>query len=339
MTLHGKRIDFLAKEHSRLPTAGFVRAVNESYYGRAAGDYDATPDIAYDAVVAWKRVLDVLIDSLSDLGEYFILDIGSGTGFVAGQIAESGWPVANYIGYEPSAYMRSISQKNVRDPRASFLPLDVSRRPSEMLSNVRGKKVVTMNSVLHHIVWWEDFLADIAGVLRSGDVLVLCHEPNRRFWENASLVQAFNTIVAERKNTRPPMKYLNPLNYGRKLLSWSGLAHGPRTPADSINRELRESGAICKDLPPDMIGAIIDYSVPLCWRNIPCPPDFDEGFFDIEHLTKTYFQGFRILDSFTYQYLAFSPSILPEKWIEFEKDMAGRYPSDGAQFCMIIMKS
>ncbi len=339
MTRHGKRIDFIAEKYSLLPAAGFVRAVNESYYRRAAGDYDATPDIAHDAVVAWKRVLDVLTRFLADAGEYSVLDIGSGTGFVAGRMAESGWPVADYFGYEPSGSMRRIAQRKVRDPRASFLPLDVSRRPSEMLSNVRGKKIVTINSVLHHVVWWEDFLTDVAGVLRSGDVLVLCHEPNRRFWENARLVRAFDAIVEERKKARPLVKYLDPRNYGRKLLSLSGLAHGPRTSADAINRELRGNGAIRRDLPPEMIGAIIDYSVPLCWRNLPCAPAYDEGFYDIERLAKEYFQGFRVLHSFTYQHVALSPSVLPRKWVEVDKDMAGKYPSDGAQFCMIVMKS
>jgi hypothetical protein len=232
--------------------------------------------------------------------------------------------------------MRMIAQRKARNPRISFLPLDVSRRPSDTLSNVRGKKIVTMNSVLHHVVWWEDFLRDVAGVLRSGDVLVLCHEPNRRFLENARLVQAFDAIVEERKKARPLGKYLNPRNYVRKLLSLSGLS--PRTPADNINKELRENGSIRRDLMPEMIGAIIDYSVPLCWRNIPCAPSYDEGFYDIERLSGEYFQGFKVLDSFTYQHVAFSPSVLPRKWIEVEKVMAEKYPSDGAQFCMIVKK-
>jgi len=86
-------------------------------------------------------------------------------------------PVAKYIGYEPSEDMRNIAQMKHQDPRISFLPLDVALRTSDTISGIYGRKIVTMNSVLHHIVWWEEYLVDVVDCLNSGDLFVICHEP------------------------------------------------------------------------------------------------------------------------------------------------------------------
>ena len=339
MSKQNKRIDFLTAEFSKVPSAQFVRAVNDCYYERNAGAYDATPDIAYDAACAWERIVNFLSTGLPSIENYSVVDIGSGTGFVAETVIASGLPVAQYIGYEPSADMRKIAQSKIQDPRVSFQSLDVSRKTSEAISGVPGPKIVTMNSVLHHIVWWEDFLVDIVGCLNPGDLFIICHEPNSRFWENSRLVQVFDEIVAENKNARPLTKFLNPLNYVRKLQNVCGInLLITESLIDSINHELMSTGILRKELLPDMIGAIIDYSVPLCWRNILCDKTSDEGFFSIERLRKKFFNECEVLHSFTYQHLAFSPSVLSDKWKGIDSKMARELPDDGAQFCIVVRK-
>jgi hypothetical protein len=266
------------------------------------------------------------------------VDIDSGTGFVAERVTVGRLPVATYVGYEPSD-MRKIAQAKHFDPRIYFLPLDVSLKTSETISGIVGSKIVTINSVLHHIVWWEEFLVDVVDCLNPGDLFVICHEPNSRFWENSRLVQAFDAIVEENRNQRPMAKYLNPLNYVRKLQRVCGFdLLKSQSPIDSINLELKDDGIILKDLLPDMIGAIIDYSVPLCWRNVPCDKAFDEGFFSIGRLKNEFLRECDVLHSFTYQHLAFSPSVLSDKWKKFDMDMARELPDDGAQFCIISQK-
>lgn len=339
MSQHKKRIDFLTAEYSNVPAAQFVRAVNDCYYQRCAGNYDATPDIAYDAVHAWQRIGEFLAEALPGINNYSLVDIGSGTGFVAERVIAGLLPVAKYVGFEPSDDMRQVGQAKHHDPRITFLPLDVSCKISETISAITGPKIVTMNSVLHHIVWWEDFLVDVVGCLNPGDLFVICHEPNSRFWENSRLVQVFDAIVEENRTSRPLAKYLNPLNYVRKLQKACGMETSKsQSLIDLINRELVGNGVLHIDLQPEMIGAIIDYGVPLCWRNITCDKTCDEGFLNIERLKNEFFQECEILHSFTYQHLAFSPSIVSDKWKKIDSKMARELPDDGAQFCIIIKK-
>lgn len=339
MPQHKKRIDYLTAEYANVPAAKFVRAVNDSYYRRNAGNYDATPDIAHDALLAWQRIIDALTGFLPDIANFSIVDIGSGTGFVAERVLAGQLPVAKYVGYEPSDDMRKVAQSKHHDPRVSFQPLDVLQKTSEAISAISGPKIITMNSVLHHIVWWEDFLVDVVGCLNPGDLFVICHEPNSRFWENGRLVQAFDAIVEENRTSRPLAKYLNPLNYVRKFQKACGLELSKsQSLINSINQELTGNGILRKGLQPDMIGAIIDYSVPLCWRNVPGDKACDEGFFSIDRLKSEYFQGCDVLHSFTYQHLAFSPSVVSEKWKKFDSAMAKELPDEGAQFCIVVQK-
>ena len=338
MINHKKRIDYLTAEYSNVPVLQFVKAVNDCYYRRCAGNYDATPDIAYDAVHAWKRISDFLSLRLPDIANYSIVDIGSGTGFVAQRVTSNILPVSQYVGYEPSDDMLKIARRKHNVPRISFYPLDIEHKVSETLTGITGPKIVTINSVLHHIVLWEAFLADVIDILNAGDLFIICHEPNSRFWENPQLVQAFDAIVAEKQTkTRQLAIYLNPLNYIRKLQRLLGIVKS-QSLVDVINEELKERQILQKNLLPDMIGAIIDYSVPLCWRNIKCDKEFDEGYFNIERLKNEYFKECEIIHSFTYQHLAFSLSIVTDKWKQIDRIMSKKYPDDGAQFCMIVRK-
>lgn len=333
-----KRIEFLVREHSNVPAAQFVRAVNDCYYRHRASQYDATPDIAHDAVIAWKQVIAALKDSLPNIREYTVIDIGSGTGFVAERVVESGIQVRKYVGFEPSEHMRSVAQQKITDERISFQALDLAKKTSESISSIAGKKIVTMNSVLHHIVWWEYFLVDLVNSLQAEDIFVLCHEPNSRFWENSKLVDCFDTIVKEKK-TRPRTRYFNPLNYLRKLQQLTGLdISGNGSMIELVNSELKATGTLKKELLPDMLGAIIDYGVPLCWRNISYDSAFDEGFFSIERISNEYLRGCRIVHAFTYQHLGFSPSVLTGNWRRFAAEMSETVPDDGAQFCLVAIK-
>lgn len=339
MTNHKKRIDYLTAEYAKVPASQFVKAVNDCYYRRSAGSYDATPDIAHDAVHAWQRISDFLSVALPDIATYSIVDIGSGTGFVAERAKSSLLPFMQYVGFEPSDDMRKIAKMKLNDPRISFFPLNVEHKVSETISVIDGPKIVTINSVLHHIVWWEEFLVDVVDCLNPGDFFIICHEPNSRFWENAHLVQAFDTVVVEKQaKSRPLAIYLNPLNYIRKLQRLFKLPSKRQSLIDLINWELKEKGIIKKDLLPDMVGAIIDYSVPLCWRSISCDKEFDEGFFSIERLKSEFLLNCETMLSFTYQHLAFSPAIVSDTWKQFDKDMSKAFPDDGAQFCIIVRK-
>lgn len=340
MINHKKRIDSLTAEYSNVPAPQFVKAVNDCYYRQYACNYDATPDIAYDAKHAWQRIGDFLTYSgLLDIATYTIVDIGSGTGFVAERVVIGGLPVPKYNGYEPSKDMRIIAQMKYNDPRISFFPLNVESKITEAIAGVAGPKIVTINSVLHHIVWYEQFLVDVIDALNAGDLFIICHEPNSRFWDNAQLVKAFDAIVAEKQGkTRTLAFYMNPLNYIRKLFGLLGLSSKSRSMIDVINKELKESQILQKDLLPSTISAIIDYSVPLCWRNIKCAEGFDEGFLNIERLKNEYFKECEILHSFTYQHLAFSPSRVSDTWRQFDIAMSRVYPDDGAQFCLIVRK-
>lgn len=331
----GKRIDFLAREYARVPALEFVKQVNAAYYKYASEAYDETPDIAYDAVRAWGRILGQLQRMGDELREFMVIDIGAGTGFVAARIIEGRLPVAGYVGYEPAAAMLEIARRKFRYPSFSFNELDIGTRLSSQIGQIPGRKIVTLNSVLHHIVWWEDFLADIVAVLKQGDCLVICHEPNSLFWENPGLVKNFDTIIAQR-HAWSMLKFFNPLNYYRRIRRLLG--RESLTNYSLINRQLEQDSIITKPLSAAVIAAIIDYSVPLCWREIPVLPYCDEGFFSIDRLHSEHLFDCDLVEAFTYQHLAISPLLLNHRWKQVEQELACQHPSEGAQFCLFMRK-
>jgi len=343
MAKTNKRIDFIVSEYSNLSAPEFVRVVTDSFYNNCAKEYDSThPDIFYDAALALHRILDVLKAKISHLDEYTIIDIGCGTGFVASELLKDALPFERYIGFEPSKEMRSIASKKFKDTRLNFQPLDILKNSVmfDIINQIKTKKIIILNSTLHHIVWWEDFLKDIKNSLYGGDMLVLCHEPNLRFWQNKVLVDFFDMIVKEKNNKERVFIYLNPLNYVRKIQKILKLNRCYSLPAmaDLINKELTTVSAIKKALPAITINAIIDYGVPLCWRGIDIKEGYDERFYSAEDLTKEYFYDMKVILSFTYQHLGFSPKILSKKWEKKEKLLEKEYPLDGAQFCLVLKK-
>lgn len=325
-----------------VPADHFVRAVNDQYYTYHAELYDKnTPDISYDAANAWKKIFSLLKQLRINQDEYTVVDIGSGTGFVAGQFLEHGVTFKRYLGIEPSQNMIEIAGKKIMDQRVSFQRIDVSNHDmlSRIFNQVKGKKIVTLNSVLHHIVWWEDFLLGIKELMDKGDILILCHEPNARFWENESLVELFDTIVRGKNRKKQILFYLNPINYINKLVTLTGIRKSSRRSLLNVmNDELFKTGIIKKGLPPEVVSAIIDYGVPLCWRNIPIKKELSEGYFSADKLQQGIFSDMRQLISFTYQHLAISPLLLPGKWKSAEKILNKQYPQDGAQFCLAVEK-
>ena len=326
-----------------MPAKAFVKAINDNYYIYFASEYEAThPDVVHDAATAWKRIADVLKSKLTNMQEYTIVDIGSGTGFVASRLLEECLPFKNYIGFEPSSDMRNAATQRLKDRRLYFKLFDISKDDMFFpeLKAIEGKKIITLNSVLHHIVWWEDFLTVIKNTLNTGDLLILCHEPNSRFCGNETLVRFFDSIQEEKMRRNLRAFYLNPMNYIQKIRRLMRMG-GYTAPSkyDLINKELKVSGVIKKDLLPALISAIIDYGVPLCWRGINIEKEYDEGFYCIESLMEDYFKDMEILLSFTYQHLAFSPVVLSPKWRLKEKALEEEYPMYGAQFCLVIQKS
>lgn len=182
-----------------MPAVDFVKSLNNSYYFHSTEEYDAThPDIAHDAAIAWDRILSALKIKIKYLKEYNIVDIGSGTGFVATRCLESRISFKNYIGLEPSDTMRKRAVYKLRDPRVSFIPYEITIPVSNIIKQIPGRKIITINSVLHHIVYWEDFLSDLKNSLYPDDLLVLSHEPNCRFWENNILVDNFNKYLRKK---------------------------------------------------------------------------------------------------------------------------------------------
>ncbi|MDN3512441.1 MAG: class I SAM-dependent methyltransferase [Candidatus Jettenia sp.] len=342
-SLKSKRIDFIAHEYSHVPVMDFVKAVNDGYYNYNACEYDSIhPDITYDAIIAWDKITDLLRIKMTNLQEYTIVDIGSGTGFVAARFLEKCLSFKNYIGLEPSASMRKVATKKFRESRLSFQSIDILKKEAvfDVLKKIEGNRIITLNSVLHHIVWWEDFLTVIKNALNTGDLFILCHEPNSRFWENNKLVSLFDKIQEEKARMNRRAVYLNPINYIKKVNRLVRKdTHQTPSRYDLINQELKKSGAIKNSLSPGLIGAIIDYSVPLCWRGITIGKDYNEGFLNIEDLMENYFKDMELLLSFTYQHLAFSSTALSTTWRHKEKVLEKEYPLDGAQFCLILQKN
>jgi SAM-dependent methyltransferase len=330
-----KRIDQIAAEYSCVDSRQFVEEVSIAHFNHAADSYDAThPDLFYDCVRAWQRLLGTLAPALGDTRDYTVVDIGSGTGFVGMQFARASVELARYIGLEPSRGMHARATQNLAgagwpvDLRTvSFTDLNTL---VDQLRSVAQPLIVTLNSVLHHIVWWEAFLSRVEQALDPGDIFVVAHEPNKAFWVS----------VRERLGRAPRLpKYLQPQRYigwlGRRL----GWAREGRAPVAWVNDSMKPRGLLRKELETPVLQCIIDYGQPELWARLGFSDlHSHDGYAWYETLQESYFRSWDVLDLFTYMPLGVSWKLLDRSERKESLCLSSSEPLAGSVYCVALQK-
>lgn len=238
------------------PPEEFYWAVNKAYHAAESKRYDAIhSDMYAEEEMVWKRLLGMLPSAPETL---MFLDIGCGTGLVGHFVSDI---CPNRVGamhlLDPSREMLDVVGEKARAwPFETVLHHgDILSMPKDHLFNV-----VTINSVLHHVVDLPPFLARVESLLQPGGLLVTAHDP-RQGAENDPVCRQRKATVNKGKDQRPSLvRRLRRLIAPpiKKMLRIE--RHDALTQA--TNKPLLDAGIITKALDNKSIWGITDFHVP-----------------------------------------------------------------------------
>ncbi|MHB8899265.1 MAG: class I SAM-dependent methyltransferase [Thermoguttaceae bacterium] len=152
----------------------FYWAVNDALHAAEAATYDVRHATMYLEAggAVWERLFSYLPSQPEELR---FLDIGCGTGLV-GHFAAMYVPhrVASMMLMDPSPNMMKVVQT-----KATNWPFDAELRTCDIdgLATEKPFDVVTINSVLHHVVELEPFVKKVQDLIRPGGVLLTGQDP------------------------------------------------------------------------------------------------------------------------------------------------------------------
>jgi ubiquinone/menaquinone biosynthesis C-methylase UbiE len=258
----------------------FYWEVNDAYHASEASAYDDLhAGLFSGGAPLWRR----LLRSLDPAARVHVLDVGSGTGNVPSHLARLAPDrIREVTLLDPST--RMLARSRAKAPGWPF--------PSEFVEGdvraVAGRRfdVMTISSVLHHVVDL-DGLADAARrLLPSGGLLLTMADPRG---------DAASDEVLRRRKARSSARHAlrTLLGIGGRVLSGLGL-HRPTVQSRATNELLRERGVVTRTMDAASIYAVTDFHVP------GQPGGLGHGF--SRDGLRSLLHGFELVDWFTYEY-------------------------------------
>jgi SAM-dependent methyltransferase len=268
----------------------FYWAVNQAFHSAEALHYDGIhAGMFAGSEPMWRR----LTRALPDTGRLHVLDVGSGTGLVGVQLARvCPERIATMTLLDPNAEMLARASE-----RARTWPFTVEPVQGD-IGAVAGRTfdVLTVSSVLHHVVELPAFCRAAAALVRGGGALLQMQDPRRGAAEDPVLSRRTADAKERRRATRGAAEQVRRL--GQRLLRAAGF--GGRDPvADSANATLVAKKIVSRPLERRAIWAVTDFHVP------GQPGGFGHGI-SVEDLGG--WLGMERRDAFTYEFhgLAFT---------------------------------
>lgn len=288
-----RRIDWFFRQHATSAIQSseeFVTLINRVYYKHTAKFYDERH--TEDIIRQFAQMCAAL--GLRDRNDLVVVNIGGGTGFEYQQLLRNGVSWRQYYFLEPDEHMAGLFREKYAGQGTSVTVLQSSLDAQIELLSVHKSKLIILNSCLHHIIRVEQFLDDVKKVMRPGDQLLLCHEPNNAYLWSALMLANYALRAAMTD----------------VLLKRMGLAQSAASQQESegwkcINQELLAVGAIHRPLPPIMIRRIIDYWVGHKgdWKALGVPENWNEGFWRPADLEAYLGNDFETVYFSTYRHL------------------------------------
>ncbi|MPZ16995.1 MAG: hypothetical protein GEV06_03635 [Luteitalea sp.] len=324
-----KRIDWLYETyHGPLVSdpLAFVLEVNNSYYKYWADVYSErhVEDIRRE----YAHMLASLAGANGAVGKPVIVDVGGGEGFDYDAFRREFNAWKRFIYIEPNADMNQRFRARP-DVKGQENVEALSGRFEDYADYVRqyDNKIILVSSSLHHMVWIEEFLDAVKSVMRTGDRLMLVHEPRNEYvWSPFMLAgYALRSVVTDFA-LRRLRRQASPLVQRNNRL-WR-----------DVNNDLCERGVTKGPLRPVVIRRIIDYGVGTKgdWRSVGVPSSFDEGHWRLDDVTKYLGPDFTVVYQATYRHFGDCGG---NRIIQVCNNLARRvFPRGGSQFCAVIQK-
>ncbi|MGE3801149.1 MAG: class I SAM-dependent methyltransferase [Candidatus Kapaibacterium sp.] len=311
-----------------------VLRVNELFHDLTSEQYqrDVEGEMLQTEGKRWRSVWEEFISKLPEYQQgIHLVDIGTGTGFVPLSIVRYLSKNDHLTCSDVSRDILNLAQKNLAaiSTQASIDFVKLSTEAPFRLPFAETQfNVVTMNSVLHHLKETSAFLDEINRILKPGGLLVIGHEPNRKFYENLLLRIAYQTtrmVFTPKEGVRAVLRKTG--MYGLALKFYYALKGDKKEKADEIaekiNRQLIEEGLIESPLRPEEIPTITDIR--------------DAEGFDPNFLLPDY----ELLHLESYNYLRTVDLNRGNNMIvrRLSNSLAKRYPGEGATFLGVWRKN
>lgn len=251
-----------------LPTSDedFIRKVNQLFYDIESEDYNCRhPEVFQGDFEWWSKFGLNFIEKKRDLK---ILDIGSGTGFVAGVLLNYVEVNTRVVCYDLSCEMLKTARSNI-SASAKIDPSFVCGNDIILPFRNNYFDIVTLNAVFHHLPKCDSIAKEIYRLLKPKGIIAVSHEPNKLFLESrvTKLVASLYKFIG------------------------CGMTLTDKIQKD-LNWKLRELRLIEHDLSKEEILKIVEFQSPFEQESVSI--DKDKGFIPLEFI-KNHFEHFNIL--------------------------------------------
>jgi trans-aconitate methyltransferase len=315
-----KFVENLAQKYDPLlPIDQLVIEMNRVFHGIEASTYDAIhPEISEQLPAIWKEMSKQVTEYFG-LKKLHILDFGCGTGFAAQQMLQNipGRSIAGLTCYDPSPEMLEKCRAKIVSlyPDAAF-----SSSLEEVLTSNEPYSLLLSNSVLHHLPDVLPTIGILLPLLDANALWLAGHEPSLRFYNNSECVANLQAYLQERRPT--PSAYSRLL---KRLIRREGNLY------TKIAQEAVRVGLFKRQPSALVIDRIVDFHVAHSTEEI----SIGRGF-DFTILQQDFRESWKLTWLKTYGFMGpIFEGELKDQWAASSKELARRFPHDGANFCTI----
>lgn len=264
-----------------------------------------------------------------------VLDFGCGTGFVGMQIGNTLKSGDRLICADVSSVMLDITRRNLVNLACGIECMQLTDETLPLPQE--SCDVVTVNAALHHVPDLRKLLGEMGRVLRPGGRLLICHEPNKAYYQGGVprfTSKVVGVIFSPRQAIGGILRRLGIIDAARSVLrrfSQRDVIYD-RTLAE-VNRVLMAEGSIKSPLTQDQLTALVDVHSPTAGGFRP-----GRGI-DLPDLAREVLPGCTMEYFETHNHLGdhLSSRNGATRWINDR--LARRYPDRGATLMAVLRKA
>lgn len=288
-----------------------IKEINRIFHDEEANSYDQRHPEILKEKNNWQNFCQEYLKQLPR--PTVVLDIGSGTGFVPSIIAQYLTQKDKIICTDISSKMLVITRGKLKNLpcQFEFIETDCEKIP---LSD-SSIDLITVNSVLHHLPDYHNFLKEADRLLKPKGMFCIMHEPNKRFFRNPLLFFFFRSL-----------SYI--------LSKFKRFKQSQKTDLfERVSSRLLKEGITERKLSAQEIQPLVDIHSPTASSKVNKKAGFDPLL-----LKKNYFSKYKLLSICTYNHLG---KIDPDRNFLFknlDKLFLFLFPKSGSSFCLIIQK-
>lgn len=303
-----------------------VLRANELYFDLAKEDYNSFhKEILILEPPRWKRIIKYFLKDFSN--KEVILDVGCGTGFVATSFCPYLTKKSKFICLDISQRMLRQCESNLKDKNFQCELIYKIYNGLHLPFGDNSIDILTLNSVLHHIINTESFLKEVNRVLKKEGYLLIGHEANERFYKN-KVIWTIYRILYLLFNPLSIIDVLQRRGFLKRRFNLISEKYDEVT--DKINDTLLSEGLIKERLSKFKIDKIIEHH--------------SINGFDVDEINKYLNVGrdnFRLVYSETYNHLywIFMEHYKNPLIFGLDKILGYLYPRDGKTMLLVFQKS